>query len=176
MSLKFGIYLVEQKIVSPEQFCGLVKINQESVVSTARLSLQMNLLTIKQVSSVIDRQQCGTGMTFEAQAAEMGYLTKAEVERLLHTQRSTGQPLHELVVECGLLTEHQCRVLLAHFEKVSNGRIVDGGTVAQSTTVEAQESREQASTAPTPAPASSGTLRQPNFQRRPIIQTTTVES
>ena len=54
MSLKFGIYLVEQRIMSPEQFCGLVKIQQESIRSTASLAIAHNYLTMKQVSRVLD--------------------------------------------------------------------------------------------------------------------------
>ena len=54
MSLKFGIYLVEQRIVTPEQFCGLVKIQQESTRSLASLAIANNFLTMKQVSRVLD--------------------------------------------------------------------------------------------------------------------------
>jgi hypothetical protein len=50
MSLKFGIYLVEQRIISPEQFCGLVKIQQEATMSLATIALRKNILTIKQVA------------------------------------------------------------------------------------------------------------------------------
>ena len=57
MSLKFGIYLVEQRIISPEQFCGLVKIQQESAKSMATLALRKNMMTIKQVARVLDIQE-----------------------------------------------------------------------------------------------------------------------
>ena len=57
MSLKFGIYLVEQRIISPEQFCGLVKIQQESTRSVASLAIAQNCLTMKQVSRILDETQ-----------------------------------------------------------------------------------------------------------------------
>ena len=55
MSLKFGIYLVEQRVISAEQFCGLVKIQQETSHTMATIALRKNLMTIKQVDNVLDQ-------------------------------------------------------------------------------------------------------------------------
>ena len=57
MSLNFGIYLVEQRIITPEQFCGLVKIQQEALPSLANVAIRKNMLTIKQVAMILDAQE-----------------------------------------------------------------------------------------------------------------------
>jgi len=157
MSLKFGVYLVEQRIVSPEQFCGLIKIQQETVRTQAKISLQRNMLTIRQVANILDTQEAnsqGSPKPFHQLAVEMNYLTAAEAATLLKAQESSGVSVNDLLVECGLLTESQNRVLYAHFQRTAF------------TTAQKSEKAE----APTvPAKPSATGPRQPNFKRRPVI-------
>lgn len=161
MSLKFGVYLVEQRIVSPEQFCGLVKIQQESVRTQAKISLQRNMLTIRQVANILDTQEAnakGAPKPFHQLAVEMNYLSVTEAETLVKAQEGSGVSINDLLVECGLLTESQNRVLYAHFQRTAFH-------AAQKT-----EASAPAKAAPAaPAKPSSTGPRQPNFKRRPVI-------
>lgn len=117
MSLKFGIYLVEQRIISPEQFCGLVKIQQETTMSLANLALRKNMLTIKQVANILDEMEASPNKTFEQIAVEMDVLDQADASQLLRFQQTSCAPIRKLVSECGLLTERQSAVLYNHFER-----------------------------------------------------------
>lgn len=163
MSLKFGVYLVEQRIVSPEQFCGLIKIQQESVRSLAKISLERNMLTIRQVANILDAQEAnskGSPKPFHQLAVEMKYLSNTEAETLLRVQESSGVSINDLLVECGLLTGSQNRVLYAHFQRTAFRTAQKAETSVPATSPQTQ---------PAPANPSPAGPRQPNFKRRPVI-------
>ncbi len=119
MSLKFGIYLVEQRIISPEQFCGLVKIQQEATMSLATIALRLNILTIKQVARVLDLQEINPQQSFIQIAIEEELMDCGDADRMLHEQQMSCPSIPGLVVECGLLTQRQSEVLFQHFEKTA---------------------------------------------------------
>ena len=154
MSLKFGIYLVEQRIISPEQFCGLVKIQQEASASAASLAIRKNILTIKQVAKLLDVVQANPGKSFINLALERNLIGEAQAQQLLLAQQSSCPSITKLVIECGLLTQRQTTVLFHHFER--------GQTQAnRAITPEAPRAKP-------PAPTSSSP-RQPKFRKRPVV-------
>ena len=161
MSLKFGIYLVEQRIVTAEQFCGLVKIQQESTRALPTLALQKSLMTIRQVANVLEAIEKSPDKDFQRLAIEMGYLHAKEAEYLLQVQQSTAETIRALAVECGLLTERQASVLFLHFQK---------NVSKKSTAVQAPAASQQtAKPKPSPPRESTSRPKQPNFRRRPMI-------
>ena len=117
MSLKFGIYLVEQRVVSAEQFCGLVKIQQESMMTLASIAIRKNALTIRQVSTILDTHDENPERLFGDIALEQNLLDRSQLNQLLHAQQATCPSIRQLLIECGLLTARQTRVLFMHFEK-----------------------------------------------------------
>ncbi|MDA7906531.1 hypothetical protein N9B43_06475, partial [Mariniblastus sp.] len=117
MSLKFGIYLVEQRVISPEQFCGLVKIQQESTMSLPTISLRKNILTIKQVAQVLGEIEHDAEKTFIQSAMELDFLNRVEADQILQFQQEKCQPLRKLIVKCGLLSQRQCSILFLYFER-----------------------------------------------------------
>lgn len=169
MSLKFGIYLVEQRIVSPEQFCGLVKIQQEATMSLATIALRNNLMTIKQVSQALDIAESSPEKTFSKIAMEQDWIDRADADRLLIIQQNSCPSLRKLVVECGLLTQRQVSVLFLHFERNGFNKIQT--QVPQRAQVQPQQ---PAPAQPVPAPAAPETrkptsVRQPKFKQRPVV-------
>ncbi len=122
MSLKFGIYLVEQRIVTPEQFCGLVKIQQESTRSLASLSIAHNYLTMKQVSRVLDATE-SEDKQFVDVAIQKGLLERADANHLVKMQEQSGESIRSLAVECGLLSARQSEVLFNHFQRFGSRTI-----------------------------------------------------
>jgi hypothetical protein len=161
MSLKFGIYLVEQRIISPEQFCGLIKIQQEATMSLANIALRKNILTIKQVARVLDIQESNPQNSFIQIAIEEELMDCGDADLMLHEQQMSCPSIPRLVVECGLLTQRQSAVLLHHFEKLV--RISKAPAAATPTP-------EVVLPKPTETPAPSRTVkpRQPKFTQRPV--------
>jgi len=165
MSLKFGIYLVEQRIVSPEQFCGLVKIQQESTRSLASLAIAHNYLTMKQVSRVLDGVEEDDSKFIDF-ALGKGMLERNDASHLVKLQEQSGETIRSLAVECGLLTARQSEVLFNHFQRYGSRAIqMKRRPVAA----------KQTATSPT-APASARPIMQPKsapspkFKQRPIIK------
>jgi hypothetical protein len=117
MSLKFGIYLVEQRVISPEQFCGLVKIQQESTMSLPTISLRKNILTIKQVAQVLGEIEDDAEKTFIKSAMELDFMGRAAADQILQFQQEKCQSLRKLIVKCGLLSQRQCSILFLYFER-----------------------------------------------------------
>lgn len=160
MSLKLGIYLVEQRIISPEQFCGLVKIQQESVRSLASLAIAQNCLTMKQVSRILDETQDDESRFTEV-AVNSGLLDRTDANRLHKLQQQSGETIRSLAVECGLLTRRQAEVLYNHFQRYGSRQV--NIRKKQVSTATPQETQQTA--APT---------RSPKFKQRPAAQATEI--
>ena len=161
MSLKFGIYLVEQRIISPEQFCGLVKIQQDALMSLATIALRKNILTIKQVASVLDTAEANPEKSFITIAMEQDLVDRTDADQMLHHQQMHCPTMRKLVVECGLLTQRQTSVLFLHFER--NGSSVVSTKVAAKATPQPQPVEAPKQPRQTPG------VRQPKFKQRPVV-------
>ncbi len=176
MSLKFGIYLVEQRIISPEQFCGLVKIQQEAGASLPTVAIRKNMLTIKQVATILDQQELHPRRSFAQLAVEGDFLDRADAELLMLEQRNTTPNLRKLVVECGLLTDRQCSVLFQHYQRIGTRPIKIGQSRTNQTTQTpaAPTTPGTTTTQPTVTPNQvpvprKATPRAPKFKQRPVI-------
>ncbi len=161
MSLKFGIYLVEHKIISPEQFCGLVKIQQESLVSPAAVAIRKNMMTIRQVSEVLDQQELDSEKSFIEIAINSDYLDRADAEQLFQEQQKSSPSIRELVQQCGLLTGPQMAILFEHFLK-SCQRTTPWSAKAPSDSENVKRTVEAPAVKSLPP-------RAPKYKQRPVI-------
>lgn len=151
MSLKFGLYLVEQGIITCDQFCGLVKIQQESNLSLGTLAIQKNIMTIKQVATVLEKQEIKPNATFIDIALENDFIEKADAKQLLELEQLNRPTIRQIIANVGLMTERQVNALFAHFEKMA-----------------------KRAAAPQPAPSQEPEQPQarpphPKFKQRPVI-------
>lgn len=154
MSLKFGIYLVEQGIISCDQFCGLVKIQQLSSATWGSIAIRKNIMTIKQVAQVLEVLELNPGKSFAETATQLDFIDQADVQLLEREQQLDLPSIQKLVTDCGLMTERQASVLHRTFERTN------GATPAK------QEAPTQAAHQPRQE-----MLRQPKFIQRPAAAT-----
>ena len=157
MSLKFGIYLVEQRIISPEQFCGLVKIQQESTRTLSSIAITHNFLTMKQVSKILDIEQKGEKHFLDIAISEK-LLDRTDANRLARMQERSGQTIQALAVDCGLLTERQSSVLYNHFMR-------NGSRTVKLKKATASAMSKTDSAAPVVSKASTNVVPQPHKAR-----------
>lgn len=170
MSLKFGIYLVEQRIISPEQFCGLIKIQQQATASLATISIRHNIMTIKQVAKVLHDIENNPAISFVESAIEQKFIDQLDAERLLYEQQSSCPNLRTLLVECGLLTEHQTRVLFQHFEKQAAKGLLSDLSPGFNPTGDRIHESDRSTEIPQPEkPEVEFVPPQPKFSRRPLV-------
>jgi hypothetical protein len=164
MSLKFGIYLLEHRVISPEQFCGLVKIQQDTTLSLPNIAIRNNLMTIKQVARVLSAQESQPGRSFIEVALQENLIDSHDVQRLLHEQQQSSPSIQRLLVECGLLNEHQTEVLFRNFEKLAARGLYQQLSLARDPVADQPEiDRSVAGTEVTFLPP------QPKFSQRPIV-------
>lgn len=157
MSLKFGLYLVEQGIITCDQFCGLVKIQQESNTSLSTIAIQKNFMTIKQVTTVLERQE-NTGSSFIDVALQSNFVDEADVKKLRQFEELSRPTIRKIIANVGLMTERQVNTLFAHYEKMA----ARGTASTNSKTAPAQT--------PSSSPgAPSAKPPQPKFRQRPVI-------
>lgn len=169
MSLKFGIYLVEQRVISAEQFCGLVKIQQETSHTMATIALRKNLMTIKQVDNVLDQMDAQKNVSFEQLALEKGIIDLQDVNIMRQAKELSCTSIRQLLVECGLLTRHQTQVLFEHHEK--QGQVSVQHKAVATAAPAPNQSFGKTSAPSVPSAKKPAAMRQPKFQqRRPIIQ------
>ena len=168
MSLKFGIYLVEQRVISAEQFCGLVKIQQETSHTMATIALRKNLMTIKQVDQVLDQMSVRNDVSFEQLALEKGIIDSQDLGVMQQAKETSCSSIRQLLIECGLLTRHQTQVLFEHYEKQAQVSVQHKAAAAAAPAPNQNFGPTSSPTPPTKKPAA---MRKPKFQqRRPIIQ------
>ena len=156
MSLKFGLYLVEQGIITCDQFCGLVKIQQESKSAVGTIAIQKNLMTIRQVAKVLEHLETIGTKTFVEVAIEMDFLDQADGIKLQQLDQLSRPTIRQIIVNVGLMNQRQIGMLFEHHERVQN-RLRDQYRKSRSENTKP--------TKPVPAPA---TPRRPKFQQRPV--------
>ncbi|MBX3418612.1 MAG: hypothetical protein KF851_13490 [Pirellulaceae bacterium] len=154
MCLNFGLYLVEQGILTCDQFCGLVRLQQALLPSPAAIALRKNLMSIQSVAkvySVIESQGHGN---FLAIAKGLRLLGSDQAEAIERLRRIWAPSIESLLVDCQVLTQQQVDHLKARFEGVTGKLPV-------------KDSREISGSAQNPAHER---VPAPKFKTRPVIQ------
>ena len=149
MSLKFGLYLVEQGIITCDQFCGLVKIQQESRSGIGTIAIQKNIMTIRQVAAVLEHLETAGSKTFVEVATEMDFIGQADGIKLHQLDQLSRPTIRKIIVNVGLMNQRQIEMLFEHHERVQSR-------------MRKRRSSNEATQKPTAPP------RQPKFQQRPI--------
>lgn len=155
MSLKFGLYLVEQGIITCDQFCGLVKIQQETKSSMGTIAIQKNIMTIKQVARVLEQQEVEPGKSFVDLALQLDFIEQADAKQLLQLEQVNRPTLRQIIANVGLMTDRQVNKLFEHFEKMM-------ALGKANATLPKRPSEPAAAPTPVKPP-------QPKFRQRPVI-------
>lgn len=169
MSLRFALWMTEQGIMTCDQFCGLVKIQQDSLPSPGAIALQRNLMSIRQVAEVNNLTGTDGDRDFLEVAVEKNFIQPAVAELISRLQELSGESLTALAIRCGLITSDQARVLFRHYLKAEarRNRTVDRTPAAVSPELEP--------VAAEPIPANTGgtdnrqPIPEPKFRQRPVI-------
>ena len=151
MSLKFGLYLVEQGIITCDQFCGLVKIQQESKSAIGTIAIQKNVMTIRKVATVLEHLETAGSKTFVEVAIELGFIDQAASMKLQQLEQLSRPTIRQIIVNVGLMNQRQVGMLFEHHERV------------QIRARKRSRSNEAAKSPSAPIPP-----RQPKFKKRPV--------
>ena len=118
--------------------------------------------------SLHDQMENQTDSKFEELAFEKGMIDLADLNVMLQSKEVSGPPIRQLLVECGLLTQNQTRVLFKHYEKHGDASVQHKDNTASTTMPKPNIGK---TLTPTPPAKPTSAMPQPKFQqRRPVIQ------
>jgi hypothetical protein len=163
MSLRFGLWLTEQGLISCDQFCGLVKIQQDSLPAPGAIALQRNLMSIRQVAAVNSEIEQTGGGDFLNIAVERRLIQPAVAELISRLQSVSAESITTLAIRCGLITAAQADVLYRHFLKSAN-RLPAQPAPAETPVAEVPAAGQAALPSEVRQP-----VPQPKFRQRPVI-------
>jgi hypothetical protein len=102
--MQFGMYLVDNGVISCEEFFEAVKLQLHSRPQLGSLAIDSRRLSFRQVSRIL-REQCDEpNQMFGEIAVRLGYLNEEELSNLLTEQEARALPLAEVLIEHGFLT------------------------------------------------------------------------
>jgi hypothetical protein len=102
--MQFAMYLVENGVISCEEFFEALKLQLHSRPQLGALAIDTHRLTFRQVSAVLRAQCDEPNELFGEIAIRLGHLSEADLAELLAEQAARAKPLVEVLVENGFLS------------------------------------------------------------------------
>ncbi len=115
----FGSYLLNKKIVSPENLKTAMEKKDSTRVKLGVLAINAGYMTAKQVDAVHRKQQTVDKRIGDI-AVEMGYLTEDQVNELLSSQKTGVLLLGQALVDMGCLTNEEFETVLTDYKNSNN--------------------------------------------------------
>lgn len=114
----FGNYLVEKKILKPEELSMVTEKRKSIKVKLGVLAIDSGLMNAAQVNR-IHRLQAVRDRKFGELAIEEGYLTEAQVEELLSEQKKINKLIGQILIEKGIFTFEKYEEMLLQYRRES---------------------------------------------------------
>ncbi len=111
----FGNFLLNNKIVNPDQLLELMAQQNKSHIKVGTLAIHAGYMTADEVDSIVIMQTHEDKM-FGELAVEMGYLTPGQLESLVGKQIPDYLVLGQLLVEKGYVTNSEFENLLLKYQ------------------------------------------------------------
>ena len=115
MNIRFGIFLVENKYITANQFVQLVKKQLELREAVGQTALRNGLMTIEQVYQTLALRSKDDSLSFGKAAVQLGFLTSAQYSQLLVAQARNDVGLKELIIRNGWLSRARLDQLFQQF-------------------------------------------------------------
>jgi hypothetical protein len=163
MSLKFGLYLVQQGILTCDQFCGLVGIQQALLPSPAAIALRKNMMSIRQIAKVFALIDSSGQADFLVVAQQLAFLSGDQAEAVERWCGLWARSIEDLLVDCRVLSAWQVADLKTRFE---DGVISDQASPLPVKIIAPYSQEEQAGT----ATQNLDGIPAPKFKSRPTLQ------
>jgi hypothetical protein len=102
--MQFAMYLVDNGVLSCEEYYEASKLQQHSRPQLGALAIEARRLTVKQVFAVLSLQCDEPNTRFGELAVRLGYLTDDDISQLLAEQERRATPLLDVLVENDFLS------------------------------------------------------------------------
>ncbi len=101
--MQFGIFLVENGVITCEEFFETLKLQLRTRPQLGALAIELRMLTARQVFHVLRSQCDAPGDIFGELAVNLGCLNPAQLGQLVHEQTVRTRPFCEFLVASGIL-------------------------------------------------------------------------
>ena len=101
--MEFALSLIDNGILTPEEFVEAVKLQVHARPQIGTLAVQLRKLNCRQVFAVLDKQCKAPAERFGDLAVELGYLAEEDLNELLATQSRRTPPMWEILIENRIL-------------------------------------------------------------------------
>jgi len=128
--MHFGLYLKNKGVITAEQFCTALEAQLSHFVPIGQLALEEGLLSVRDIFRVLRLQSDLPQERFGVMAIELGLMSEGQLAELLMIQSDRKQPLSEILVRQGVLSEAQTQSELSTFRREQER---DGGRTKKST-------------------------------------------
>jgi len=124
--MKFGVFLVEQDIISAEQFFEAALRQTKDQVPLGRLAIDSEKLSKIHVLHILSLQKKQRAR-FGQIALDLGYLSKQDLADLFLEQDQRLRPIGEILVETGAITRDRMESALKDYRRQTADRIDPSG-------------------------------------------------
>jgi len=115
--MQFAMYLVEDGVISCEEFFEAVKLQLRSRPQLGALAIESRRLSFRQVSAILRTQCDEPNELFGEIAVRLGYLTPEDLADLLAEQAAQAKPLLEVLVENHFLSADEAEHHYAEYRR-----------------------------------------------------------
>lgn len=130
----FGSYLLNEKLVTPEQLANGIQEVQKIHKKIGELAIRYGYLTPEQVEQ-IHIYQTSQDKLFGELVIECGYMNETELEKLLSLQHNDYELLCKVLIDHKVLSKSDCTHALADFRAKYRLHDLDTLTLLQSTKI-----------------------------------------
>ena len=124
--MQFGLYLKKKGIISADALVAALEAQLAQLPRIGQLALEEGILSPRDIFNVLLAQRLAPEMRFGELAIEMSLMTRNELIRLLMVQSDRQQPLAEVFVTEGILSQEVVARHLAEFRQLqANYRAVN---------------------------------------------------
>lgn len=119
--MKFGEYLIEKGKIDEYELEEALKFQQENHINLGVLAIRENLLSNKQLCTILDHQRVSGGIFGEI-AVELKLLHKNDIDRLLLLQKGSHNFFGDILVLYGAISKGDMEEELKKFYKEKGAR------------------------------------------------------
>jgi len=114
--LFFGEYLVQNKIVEPEDLLRALERQQEQTPSFEQMASKLAYLSMKQIFKILT-YEAGTDLSFEEAAIKLEFMTEAQVEEVRRSILVSRPPIGSILASMNLVPADVIKQALVSFRK-----------------------------------------------------------
>jgi hypothetical protein len=127
--MHFGLYLNKKGIISADQLVRAIETQLASMPRIGQLALEEGIVSPREIFEVLLAQSSSPSERFGELAIQMGFMTRNELMQLLMIQADRKQPLEQILVAQGVLSQQDAAARMLEFRQSMTRRKTAPGHV-----------------------------------------------